>query len=108
MPAAGALVLQAVGLASLREAERAAASLRAVQPDLEYICVGDAETLRWATATFQRKIDVEEGLDATIRAALRRAGHGTRDRVPAHSLEAGMPGPDYARVSRFWWARDRQ
>ena len=50
MPGAGALVLQAVGLASLREAERAAASLRAVQPDLEYICVGDAETLRRATA----------------------------------------------------------
>ena len=73
MPAAGALVLQAVGLASLREAERAAASIQAVQPDLEYICVGDAETLRQATATFQRKIDVEEGLDATIRAALRRA-----------------------------------
>ena len=75
MPVAGALVLQAVGLASLREAERAAASLRAVQPDLEYIVIGDAETLRVATATFQHKIDVEEGLDATIRAALRRAAH---------------------------------
>ena len=73
MPVAGALVLQAVGLASLREAERAAASLRAVQPDLEHIVIGDAETLRQATATCQRKIDVEEGLDATIRAALRRA-----------------------------------
>ena len=73
MPAAGALVLQAVGLASLREAERAAASLREVQPDLEYICVGDAATLRRATATFQRKIDVEEGLDANIVEALRRA-----------------------------------
>ena len=75
MPAAGALVLQAVGLASLREAERAAASLRAVQPDLEHIVIGDAETLRRATATFQRKIDVEEGLDANIVEALRRAAH---------------------------------
>ena len=75
MPAAGALVLQAVGLASLREAERAAASLRAVQPDLEYIVIGDAETLRVATATFQHKIDVEEGLDANIVEALRRAAH---------------------------------
>ena len=75
MPAAGALVLQAVGLASLREAERAAASLREVQPDLEYICVGDAATLRRATATFQRKLDIEEGLDADIVEALRRAAH---------------------------------
>ena len=75
MPAAGALVLQAVGLASLREAERAAASLRAVQPDLEHIVIGDAATLRRATATFQRKIDVEEGLDANVREALRRAAH---------------------------------
>ena len=75
MPVAGALVLQAVGLASLREAERAAASIQAVQPDLEHIVIGDAETLRQATAIFQRKIDVEEGLDATIRAALRRAAH---------------------------------
>ena len=73
MPAAGALVLQAVGLASLREAERAAASLQAVQPDLEHIVIGDAATLRRATATFQRKIDVEEGLDANIVEALRRA-----------------------------------
>ena len=73
MPAAGALVLQAVGLASLREAERAAASLRAVQPDLEHIVIGDAATLRRATATFDRRIDVEEGLDANIRKALRRA-----------------------------------
>ena len=75
MPAAGALVLQAVGLASLREAERAAASLRAVQPDLEQVIIGDAATLRRATATFQRKIDVEEGLDANIVEALRRAAH---------------------------------
>ena len=75
MPAAGALVLQAVGLASLREAERAAASLRAVQPDLEHIVIGDAATLHRATATFQRKIDVEEGLDASIVEALRRAAH---------------------------------
>ena len=75
MPAAGALVLQAVGLASLREAERAAASLREVQPDLEHIVIGDAETLQRATATFQRKIDVEEGLDANIVEALRRAAH---------------------------------
>ena len=73
MPAAGALVLQAVGLASLREAERAAASLQAVQPDLEHIVIGDAATLRRATATFQQKIDVEEGLDANIVEALRRA-----------------------------------
>ena len=58
MPAAGALVLQAVGLASLREAERAAASLRAVQPDLEYIVIGDAETLRVATATFLSLIHI--------------------------------------------------
>ena len=75
MPAAGALVLQAVGLASLREAERAAASLRAVQPDLEHIVIGDAATLHRATATLQRKIDVEEGLDASIVEALRRAAH---------------------------------
>ena len=75
MPAAGALVLQAVGLASLREAERAAASLRAVQPDLEHIVIGDAATLRRATALFQRKIDVEEGIDANIVEALRRAAH---------------------------------
>ena len=73
MPAAGALVLQAVGLASLREAERAAASLQAVQPDLEHIVIGDAATLRVATAIFQQKIDVEEGLDANIVEALRRA-----------------------------------
>ena len=46
--------------------------LRRRQPDLEHIVIGDAETLRQATAIFQRKIDVEEGLDATIRAALRR------------------------------------
>ena len=75
MPGAGALVLQAVGLASLREAERAAASLRAVQPDLKHIVIGDAATLRVATATFQRKIDVEEGLDVNIVEALRRAAH---------------------------------
>ena len=75
MPAAGALVLQAVGLASLREAERAAASIQAVQPDLEQVIIGDAATLRRATATFQRKIDVEEGLDANIVEALRRAAH---------------------------------
>ena len=75
MPAAGALVLQAVGLASLREAERAAASLREVQPDLERIVIGDAATLRRATALFQRKIDVEEGIDANIVEALRRAAH---------------------------------
>ena len=75
MPAAGALVLQAVGLASLREAERAAASIQAVKPDLERIVIGDAETLQRATATFQRKIDVEEGLDANIVEALRRAAH---------------------------------
>ena len=54
MPAAGALVLQAVGLASLREAERAAASLREVQPDLAYICVGDAASLRRATLVWRR------------------------------------------------------
>ena len=77
MPAAGALVLQAVGLASLREAERAAASLREVQPDLEHIVIGDVETLRRATAIFQQKIDVEEGLDANIVEALRRAAHIT-------------------------------
>ena len=59
----------------MREAERAAASLREVQPDLEYICVGDAATLRRATATFQRKLDIEEGLDADIVEALRRAAH---------------------------------
>ena len=75
MPAAGALVLQAVGLASLREAERAAASLRAVQPDLEQVIIGDAATLRRATATFDRKLDVEEGLGASIVEALRRAAH---------------------------------
>ena len=79
MPAAGALVLQAVGLASLREAERAAASIQAVQPDLEQVIIGDAATLRRATATFQRKIDVEEGLDANIREALRRAAHVKAD-----------------------------
>ena len=59
----------------MREAERAAASLQAVQPDLEHIVIGDADTLRRATAIFDRRIDVEEGLDATIRAALRRAAH---------------------------------
>ena len=75
MPAAGALVLQAVGLASLREAERAAATLQAVQPDLEHVVIGDAATLRRATATFQRKLDIEEGLDADIVEALRRAAH---------------------------------
>ena len=46
-----------------------------MQPDLEHIVIGDAATLRRATATFQRKIDVEEGLDANIVEALRRAAH---------------------------------
>ena len=60
------------GLASLREAERAAASIHAVQPDLE-VRRGWGGGAARAAAIFQQKIDVEEGLDATIRAALRRA-----------------------------------
>lgn len=80
----GALVLQAVGLAALREAERAAASMRAVQPSLMRVVIGDAATLHRASDLFQLKIDVEDGLDASVTQALRRAANvetGCRRRV---------------------------
>lgn len=80
----GALVLQAVGLAALREAERAASTMIAVQPSLERIVIGDATALRRASDLFHLKIDVEDGLDTSVKQALRRASTvatGCRRRV---------------------------
>ena len=79
-PRMTAVVLQAVGLASLREASRAARSVAAVAPRWGRVVVGDAATLARAPAdAFTRALDVEGVVDAATARALRRVARGARD-----------------------------